>query len=264
AITESNASANNQIESFKLIAVLHTAPQWARAPHSPPAAPPLKVGDFGNFARTFAERYGQQLDHYQIWHEPNLSANWGHAFVDPPAYANLLREATLNIRNVDAQALILSAALAPTRENGPLNLNEMEFLKHLYLIKANRWFDIVAGQPYGFDFSPSDPAKAGTLNFKRLELLRQVMLNYEDAGTPIWATAFGWNALSLDWSGRPSPWRDDQDRYDPPEIQAQRTAEAIEQARQTWPWLGPMLAVRWDNTGLDLADPGRGFALSET
>ena len=265
AIEQSNVEAvGDSTQQVKLIAVLHTSPKWARPPHAPVASPPIEAAHFGNFARAFAGRYGQQVNHYQIWHEPNLSANWGHTYVDPSAYANLLRDAALNIRDADADAFIISAALAPTLENGSLNLNEIEYLNQLYWIKANRWFDIVAGQPYGFDVDPSNPARADTLNFRRLELLRRVMLDYGDFGTPIWATAFGWNALPADWRGRPSPWQTDSDRVDPPYLQVQRTAAGINEARQNWPWLGPILAVRWDSAGLDADDPARGFALSET
>jgi len=257
-------AAGDSAQPFKLVAVLHTSPQWARPPHAPATAPPLNPSNFGRFARAVAHRYGPQLDHYQIWHEPNLSANWGQAYVDPPAYANLLREAALNIRTTDPGALILSAALAPTLENGPLNLNEIDYLDQLYRARANRWFDIVAGQPYGFDFEPSHPARPGRLNFKRLELLRRVMVQHGDAGTPIWATAFGWNALPLDWNGRPPPWRSDPERLDPPAVQRRRTAEGLALARHAWPWLGPIFGVRWDSTGLDSDDPARGFALAET
>ncbi len=256
---------NNRAEKpFKVIAVLHTTPQWARAAHSSVTAPPLEISNFGIFTRAFAQRYGPQLDHYQIWHEPNLSANWGHTFVNPSTYTTLLREAALNIRDTDPAALILTAGLAPTRENGPLNLNEMEFLAQLYQAKANRWFDIVAGQPYGFDFTPTSPAQTNTLNFQRLTLLRQVMLNYNDADTPIWATAFGWNALPLDWAGQPAPWRDDQTKTDPPQLQTQRTSQGIAWARNHWPWLGPMLAIRWDSANLSPDDPLHGFALAKT
>jgi O-antigen ligase len=251
-------------QDFKLIAVLHTTPTWARPANTSLTTPPTEVSDFGRFARAFAERYGQQVDgqqvdYYQIWHEPNLSANWGHAYVDPAVYTDLLREATFNIQAVDPEAVILNAALAPTLEGGPLNLNELTYLEQLYQAKANRWFDIVAGQPYGFDSKPSDPAQTNLLNFSRVELLRQVMLDHDDVDTPIWATAFGWNALPSDWSGQPSPWKSDN-----PQVQAQRTAAAIERARRDWPWLGPMLAIRWDATDLAVDDPARGFALVET
>jgi hypothetical protein len=243
---------------IKLILTLQTTPAWARPANTPPTTPPTEVSDFGNFARALAARYGDRIDYYQIWHEPNLSVNWGNAFVDPPAYADLLREAALNIHAADPQAAILTAALAPTLENGPLNLNELTYLDQLYQAKANHWFDVVAGQAYGFDAEPADPARPDVLNFSRLELLRRVMLDHDDAATPIWATAFGWNALPTDWAGQPSPWKSDT-----PEAQARRTEAAIVQARRNWPWLGPMLVIRWDTAGLAADDPARGFALQE-
>lgn len=264
-IDQHNQAVSRQgAPKLKLIAVLYTTPPWARPPGTPTTTPPTQLSDFGRFARAFARRYGQQFDYYQVWHEPNLSVNWGRRYVDPPAYAGLLREAALNIRQADPSALILCAALAPTVEDGPLNLNEMAYLDRLYQANANQWFDIVAGQPYGFDADPADSPRPDVLNFRRVELLRRVMLAHDDAATPVWATAFGWNALPTDWVGRPSPWRDNQDKYDPPALQAQRTAAGLAWARQTWPWLGPVLAVRWDSAGLATDDPARGFALTDT
>ena len=244
---------------FRLIVVLHTTPAWARAPHRPPATPPTNLSDFGNFANRFAARYGRQIDFYQVWDEPNLSANWGYTFVEPAAYADLLREAALNIRAADSNAHLLLAALAPTLEDGPLNLNEFVYLEQLYQARANRWFDIVAVQPYGFDKEATNPAQTGVLNFSRAELVRQMMLNHGDSETPLWATAFGWNALPSDWSGPKSPWKSG-----PARQQARRTEQAIDFARRNWPWLGPMLAIRWDTTNLTKDDPVRGFALADT
>ncbi len=249
----------NSPHNFKIIAVLQTTPAWARPDNTTSTTPPSQFSDFGNFARTFAARYKQQIDYYQIWHEPNLSPSWGDTFVDAAAYADLLREAALNIRTTDPTSHILTAALAATLEDGPLNLNELAFLDQLYQAKANQWFDIVAIQPYGLWTKPLDAPDPGQLNFRRAELVRQVMLNHGDAGTPIWATAFGWVALPPDWAGRPSPWSNDL-----PEVQTPRTATAIRHARQNWPWLGPMITARWDSTGLDVDDPARGFALLET
>lgn len=259
AIAQANETTPADSQKFELIVVLQTSPTWTRPPDTPLTTPPGEVADFGNFARALAERYGNQLIYYQIWHEPNLSATWGNTFVDPAAYADLLREAALNIRAADPTTYILSAALAPTLENGPLNLNEISYLDQLYQAKGNRWFDIVAGQPYGFASEPSDPADPEALNFRRLELLRAVMLQHDQAETPIWATAFGWNALPNNWGGRPAPWKSDTS-----EVQTQRTTLALRQVRREWPWLGPLLALRWDTTGLAEDDPARGFALTET
>lgn len=248
---------------FQVIAVLHTTPAWARPGHSPPTSPPLDPANFGRFARTFALRYGQRAGgpvvYYQIWDEPNLSANWGRTYVEASAYANLLREAALQLRAVDQRATILLAALAPTLEAGPLNLSDLTYLEQLYALKADPWFDVVAGQGYGFDREAGDAARPEGLNFRRVELLRRVMLAHGDAETPIWLTAFGWNALPAGWSGPKSPWK-----TGPAPGQAQRTTAAIALARRDWPWLGPMLAVRWDVTALAATDPARGFSLLDT
>ncbi len=244
---------------LRLVAVLVTTPAWARPPDTSPTAPPLEISHLGRFARALAARYADHIDYYQIWHEPNLSTGWGNAFVDPAAYADLLREASLNIRAADPTAWILTAALAPTLEPGPLNLSDLAYLDRLYQARGNRWFDIVAAQPYGFEANPADPPRPDALNFRRVELLRQVMLAHGDAGTPIWATAFGWNTLPPDWAGQPAPWGSADEA-----TQARRTEAAIRLARQNWPWLGPMLAVRWDSAGLPPDDPARGFALVDT
>jgi hypothetical protein len=217
------------------------------------------MSGFGHFSRAFAARYDQQIDYYQIWHEPNLSANWGDTFVDPAAYTDMLREVALNIRAVDPTAHILTAALAATLEDGPLNLNELAYLDQLYQAGANRWFNIVAIQPYGLWTKPLDAPDSSLLNFRRAELVRQVMINHGDAATPVWATAFGWVALPADWAGRPSPWSNDLSS-----VQTPRTTAAIAHARRNWPWLGPMLAARWDTTNMAADDPARGFALLET
>lgn len=258
AIARQNEAVGEPSRRLKLITILYTSPTWARPTHTLPTAPPTTLGDFGRFSQAFAARYGQIVDYYQIWEEPNLSTGWGNRFVDAKAYAALLREAALNIRSADSTAYVLTAALAPTLEDGPLNLNEIDYLDRLYQANAQRWFDIVAGQPYGFDLDPADPAQADTLNFRRLELMRKVMLAHGDGDTPLWATAFGWNALPDDWTGPKSPWKSG-----PVDLQAGRTAAALDFARQQWPWLGPMLAIRWDTLNLAANDPLRGFALTE-
>ncbi len=258
------------LRGFKLIVVLQNSPPWARDAGTSPQTPPIEATDFGHFARIVARRYGQRVrtprsgwdrgyvNHYQIWHEPNLSHNWGNRYVQPTHYTHLLKNAAITIRAENPQAKILTAALAPNTFAGPVHLNEVSFLKAMYEAGAAPWFDIVAGQLYGFHL-PIEPLERNPqlLNIHRISYIRQTMLDHGDGHKPIWATAFGWNALPPDWAGQPSPW--------PTDIaskQARRTTEAIAYARTNWPWLGPMLAVRWDTQGLSEDDPERGFAIT--
>lgn len=242
--------------NLHILALLDTTPPWARPPDSPLHTPPTELSDFGAFAQALAQRYGAQIDAYQIWDEPNLSAHWGERYVEPRQYARLLREAAIAIRAVDADATILTAALAPTVERGPLNLNEMDFLEQLYRANAAPWFDAVATQPYGFRAPPDEAPAAERLNFARITLLRRVMERYGDHAKAVWITGFGWSALPADWQGDASPWPSVS-----AEEQARYTAEAVALARARWPWLGPLCFPVWDAQQLAAHDPRRGLAL---
>lgn len=238
-----------------LIALLDTSPPWARDGGSD-AAPPKDFRDFGRFARAFAARYSHEVDYYQIWDEPNLSERWGGGYVDPAAYTAMLREGFTQVKSTDQKSFILTAGLAPTTEKGPLNLNEVDFLRGMYAAGAGDFFDILAAKPYGFWSGPEDRrVDMDVLNFSRLILLREEMERQGDGDSAIWAVEFGWNALPQPWEGKPSPWGTDEE-----EKQAQRTVEAISRARDEWPWLGVM-ALAALTPPADPDDPRAGFSL---
>ena len=140
------------IRGLRLVAVLADLPEWA-APT--PETPPDNLSTFNSFAAAIADRYGDRIDVYQIWDEPNLSSGWGGQ-PDVITYAALLEAAYRAIHAADDQALILTAGLAPTTEAGPDNLSDLLFLRALYENGAAPFFDGVAGKPYGFDTGPED------------------------------------------------------------------------------------------------------------
>jgi O-antigen ligase len=234
-----------QREGLSLIAVLDGAPAWARARDDRASrfAPPVEVRDYGDWVQAFVARYGDAVDHYQIWNEPNIAPHWGDREVDPAAYARLLREGAIRVRAGDPGAVVLAAALAPNVEPGGANMSDLLFLDGLYRAGAAPWFDVVAGQSYPFDLPLEIPPSAGELSWRRLELLRQVMVDHGDGETAMWAVSWG----------VPHPG----DR--------EEVSLAVEQARLNWPWLGPMLWAAW--TGRDLpvdyalvTGPGRAAA----
>jgi hypothetical protein len=239
--------------------VLDRSPTWARAANDAavPHAPPHERADFGAFARALAVRYGPQVRYYQVWHEPNIAPHWGTRPVDPQGYLGLLREGAIQIRAADPDAVIVLAGLAPTTEAGGANLSDLAYLDALYRLGGRAWFDVVAGQPFGFSTGPEARPEPKQLNFGRGALLRAVMERYGDVGTPIWATAFGWNALPTAWNGPDSAWGQVTEQ-----LQAQYLTEASELAATRWPWLGPLF---WAANCPPLAadDPWRGFALCD-
>ncbi len=235
-----------------LIAVLDGSPAWARRPEDAdnPFAPPRERAAFGRFVAAFVQRYGGRLDAYQLWDEPNIAPHWGARPVDPTDYLGLLREGFYQVRAGDPHALVLLAALAPNDEPGGANLSDVTFLDQVYALGGRAWFDAVAIEPYGFDAVPDAAQGLG-----RAIALRAVMERHGDWATPLWATAFGWNALPAGWQGAPSIWGQVDEA-----TQATYLQRAVTRARREWPWMGPMLWATLQ-PALPADDPHWGFAL---
>lgn len=247
-------SAASRHPEIRLVAVLEDTPP----------SPPIDPDRFASFARAFAARYGEHIDYYQIWDEPNLSAHWGGGPVNPTAYADLLARCAIAIRAADrsavrageADAHIVLAGLAPTIETGPQNLSDVRYLDQLYQAGAAPYFDAVAGKPYGFDTGPGDRrATELVLNFSRLLLLRETMLGHGDGSKPLWASHWGWNALPPDWAGPPPVWGQTDET-----TQAARTIAALDRARTEWPWTGALILENFQPLGGN-DDARWGFAL---
>jgi len=167
-----------------LVVVLVNSPAWARNANESdsPTAPPDDPSTFARFASLFAARYGQTIDYYQIWDEPNLTAAWGNLPPRAVDYAALLQAAYTAIHAADSGAMVIAAALAPTTEQGPDNISDIRYLRDLYAFGASAYMDAVAAKPYGFDQSPTDRTVAeDVLNFSRIIALREEMVRNGDA-----------------------------------------------------------------------------------
>jgi len=247
-----------QTAGLHLLAVLDTTPEWARAEadRDNRFAPPRDPSDFARFAAAFATRYGDRIDHYEIWDEPNIYPHWGNGEISPRAYVVLLRAASVALKTADPGATVLTAGLAPTAERTGRNLSEVEFLRAMYRAGARDAFDILAIKPYGFWSGPDDRrVNPQVLNFSRAILLREVMAEYGDTGKAVWAVESGWNTLPDGWTGQASPWGSDDAGK-----QARRLLDAIRRARAEWRWLDVMFVQVLDPPAAP-DDPIRGFAL---
>ncbi|MBX3081202.1 MAG: O-antigen ligase family protein [Anaerolineae bacterium] len=253
-------SAVRKQPTVKIVAVLDTAPVWARRPDASDRlfAPPTSMSTFGAFAGKLADRYKDAIDYYQIWDEPNLNTHWGGLDPRPADYAAMLDAAHEAIHAADPVATVIAAGLAPTVEQGPRNLSDVSFLRALYEVGAKDSFDAAAGKPYGFDSSPLDrTVDTETLNFSRLILLREVMVKYGDGEKALWGSHFGWNSLPADWKGPPSIWG----QVDAA-TQRQWTREAYTRADREWAWMGGLILAAWHpNAPAD--DPIQGFAVDQ-
>lgn len=214
------------------VVTLDGSPAWARAPQDQanPLAPPQDFADFGRFVAAFAQRYRDQVDHYQIWDEPNVAPHWGANLIEPVAYAQLLAQSIPGLRRADPQAVVILAALAPTQDRGHTGVDEVHFLRRLLAAGADAHFDVVAIQPYGFASPPQDGrSRVEVLNFQRARFIRRVLVDAGRPEIPIWATSFGWNHQPNAIWRAVTPSR--QQRYG---------QEAVALARGEWPWLQAM------------------------
>ncbi|MCY3796590.1 MAG: O-antigen ligase family protein [Chloroflexi bacterium] len=254
------AGGLREIDELEAVVVIMNSPKWAQGEDgdavSSRSAPPHSLADFANFCREFAARYGDVIDYYQIWDEPNLGDAWGGRDPRPAEYVAMLASARDAILDADPSAAIVAAGLAPTVETAGRNISDIRYLQAMYAQGARELMDVVAGKPYGQFTSPLDRAvDENVLNFSRIIALREVMLANDDGRKPLWASNYGWNALPLDWPGDASIWGEVS-----VEEQTQFALQTLDRVHREMPWLGPLFLQHWQPE----ADPESaqwGFAL---
>jgi hypothetical protein len=219
-------------QSVRIIARLDRPPPWARADKTNPERPPDNFEDYGDFVQAVATRYKGRVGHFQIWNEPNLGEEWTGR-PDPAAYAQLLKVAHTRLKAVSPETVVLSAPLAINTENGPLHLNEIDYLDQLYAAGAKPYFDVLSANAYGMDKPPADAPSKTVLNFRRAELLRGVMEKNGDANKAVWFNEYGWNASPTEIPKEERMWQRVTEKQ-----QADWTIEGVQRALRDWPWAG--------------------------
>ncbi|MBE2198162.1 MAG: O-antigen ligase family protein [Anaerolinea sp.] len=219
---------------------------------------PVETAVFAQWTAEFATRYGDEIQFYIIWDEPNLASHWGNQPPNPDAYGALLSAAASAIRAADGDAVIVAAPLAPTVETGPANLADPLYLQRLYEAGAAPAFDVAAAKPYGFHTGPDDRrVDLSVLNFSRAILLREVMEHNGDGGKALWAGNWGWNSLPADWPGALSIWGEVT-----PQQRTDWITAAHQRAQQEWPWMGLMFLENWEPNAPP-NDPRWGFSIKK-
>lgn len=223
-----------QAQGLTVIARLGMVPVWARPDPDDTGQEtslnyltPDHDEDFADFAAAFAERYRDQVDYVLIWNEPNLAFEWGFQPVAPQRYVDLLSVVTPAVRAANPDMIIMAGALAPTLEpvGSPNGMNDLDYLRGLYEAGFSQWYDALAIHTYGFRFPADDPPADDVLNFRRAELLRDMMVVYGDGDKPVIVTESGWNDHPR-WTKAVSP--------------SQRityTLDGLEIASEDWSWL---------------------------
>ncbi len=218
--------ANRQ--GLTVIARLGFVPEWAR----PKDTTPLYLDEenyaaFGRYAAEFARRYAGKVKYIILWNEPNLSLEWGYRPVDPESYVKLLKTVYPMIKAANPDVQVLAGALAPSLAppGSEWGMNDLLYLQRMYDAGASDFFDILAIHAYGWHFDPDEPAAPDVVDFRRAELLRQIMVENGDAAKTAMITEGGWNDHPR-WTKAVRPGQ-----------RIQYTLRAYEIAKEEWPWL---------------------------
>jgi len=198
--------------NLKILFTVTSAPAWARS-YILENGPSDNLTDYGSFVAALAKRYAGRVQAYEIWNEPNRRSEWSCTeSTDNPRfckakYSDLLGIAYANIKAVDANAVVVSAGLAPTGYNDGINaIDDRLFLKNLYANGLANISDAVGAHPLGWANPPDsaccEASEGVSTHFDNpsfyfrntLDDYRKIIVDSKDSSTPIWITEFGWGS----------------------------------------------------------------------
>lgn len=182
------------------------APDWSR-PTAEMDGPPQDPAHFRAFMRALAVRYRGRVDAYELWNEPNLRREWNGVPLSARDLVDLIQAGAAGVRDVDANAFLISSAPATTGINdGVSAVDDRVFLQEMLAAGVGDVVDGVGVHPYGWANPPgasaADPAPvAPTHNDHRSFFFADTLDDYrallDDAGyanVPLWITEAGWGS----------------------------------------------------------------------
>jgi hypothetical protein len=173
-----------------VLGILGQPPAWAAAPGTPElSGRPASATAFAQYARAVATRYRGKISAYEIWNEPNMLSFY-KPYPDPVGYTALLRAAYPAIKAADRNAIVVGGVLAAAVDTS-YSIDPVTFVQRMYAAGAKPYFDALSYHPYqhGLKFSEGGPWVDAPLN-QGLRI-RQLMIDYGDAGKKIWASEYG-------------------------------------------------------------------------
>jgi hypothetical protein len=216
---------------------------------------------FGNDLYELAQDQADYVEAYEIGNEPNLDADYGWGTAPNAAdYAALLCVAYDRIKDADADAIVVSAGLAPTgRVQGNWNghpghnglyQDEREYFKEFLNAGGGACLDAVGYHNYGFsadydaepDVAAGDPAQncANGFCFRGAEKLYEIMQANGLGNKKMWTTEYGWIVAPPDDCLDDPGWQGRQWQIVSEQKQAENLVGSFQYATANWPWMEAM------------------------
>ena len=183
-------------QGLTVIARLGFVPAWARPKDSVTSyLDEAHYPHFAQFVGAFIRHFKGRLHYIILWNEPNLNFEWGYRPIDPEGYTRLLEAVYPVAKEGDPSVQILAGALAPTlAPPGTVDaMSDLEYLRRMYAAGAKDYFDVLAIHAYGWKSPADEPPSPASVNFRRAELLREIMVQNGDAAKHAIITEGGWN-----------------------------------------------------------------------
>jgi polysaccharide biosynthesis protein PslG len=221
-------------EGLPLILRVDQVPDWAGG--SPGGA---DLGAVEAFYAAMAGHGRGKVVGYEILNEPNLPFEWGGP-PDAAGYTRFLQAAYRGVKAGDPSAIVIGGGPSPNTGGYGGTIEDFDFIQGMYDAGAKGYMDALGVHNYGGNIEPErDPSDCG-ICFRRAELHRRQMERNGDAGTPIWATEFGW-LMDPGWGLGQYDWMKVS-----PEQQADYLVRSFRYAQRHWPWMQGMLVSNLD------------------
>lgn len=219
-------------QGLTVVARLDIVPEWARPRGSSDRyLDEQHYEDYASYVAAFLTRYRPYgVRHVIIWNEPNLAFEWGRRPPDPAAYAALLKAVYPRAKAAAPDAVVIAGALSPGPDLGgsaEVRMGDLRYIEELYAAGAAPYFDAWAVHNYGALLPPDTAPDPEEVNFRRIEVVRDLLAAHGDGRKRLMITEGGWNDNPR-WSA--AVRASDRLRWT---VAAYRMAE-------DWPWLEAM------------------------
>ncbi len=233
---------------LNLLVRVDREPGWA-------GPPPQNTEVFIEFLTELVQRYKGRIDAIQIWNEPNLAREWGNNPPSPTEYANLLRASYQTIKAIDPNMIVITAGMAPTGTCCDVAMPDDRFYREMYQAMGGNstgYFDMLGVHGAGFAAPPEVSPDETAANeddfggerffaFRRVEDIRQIMVENGDANKRVAVLEFGWT--TDDRAGTDYYWHGAGAGIDA-NVQGDYLVRAYEWAKANWqPWIGLMSLI---------------------
>lgn len=144
---------------------------------------------YATFAAAVAQRYGSQINAYEIWNEPNAAEFLAPS--DPGVYTAMLKAAYTAIKAVNPSATVIAGVLGAVTTVPGISLAPDQFLAGMYAAGAQGFFDALSFHPYFYTLPFSAGAGVANSPLEQVKALYALMAANGDAAKQIWATEYG-------------------------------------------------------------------------